>query len=216
MISVVRSTFMQYKAMCHLLLYAQFMLCWISVILLNDWLWLRTICHNLEMPFPVFHKYHEIFILSGVWKDFLVQRQHALIHYPLLIHLFGAPNGLCLSITESKHIRAVKEPWQWSSWHEALGQMLVTNQWLDQLAAAQSDFTNQGMLNRPLEIKALETLSKSLSLRCLLGGSKLLLFQPLPWWKICPITFMKLQKHPLMLHSNQSWMRILAMRLFVT
>ena len=54
MINVVRSTFMQYKAMFHLLLYAQFALCWISVILLDNWLWLRTICHNLEMPFPIF------------------------------------------------------------------------------------------------------------------------------------------------------------------
>ena len=39
--------------------------------------------------------------------------------------------------------------------------MLVTNQQLDQLAAAQSNFTNWGMLNRPLGIKALETLGKS-------------------------------------------------------
>ena len=54
MINVVRSTFMQYKAMCHLLLYAWFVLCWISVILLDDQLWLKTICHNLEMPFPIF------------------------------------------------------------------------------------------------------------------------------------------------------------------
>ncbi|KAF9521566.1 hypothetical protein CPB83DRAFT_778511, partial [Crepidotus variabilis] len=37
-------------------------------------------------------------------------RQHALSHYVLLIILFGASNGYCSSITESKHIKAVKEP----------------------------------------------------------------------------------------------------------
>ncbi|KAJ6575917.1 hypothetical protein B0H10DRAFT_1831888, partial [Mycena sp. CBHHK59/15] len=36
-----------------------------------------------------------------------------------LLNLFGAPNGLCSSITESKHITAVKEPWQRSSRYEA-------------------------------------------------------------------------------------------------
>lgn len=45
-----------------------------------------------------------------------------------VIQLFGAPNGLCSSITESKHIKAVKEPWRRSSHYEALGQMLLTNQ----------------------------------------------------------------------------------------
>ncbi|KAG1882265.1 hypothetical protein F4604DRAFT_1879625 [Suillus subluteus] len=34
------------------------------------------------------------------------------------------------------HIKAVKEPWRWSSRHNALGQMLVTNQRLDKLAAS--------------------------------------------------------------------------------
>ncbi|KAG6329486.1 hypothetical protein ID866_9602 [Astraeus odoratus] len=51
-----------------------------------------------------------------------------------LIELFGAPNGLCLSITESKHIKAVKEPWWQSSHFEAVGQMLVTNQCLDKFS----------------------------------------------------------------------------------
>ena len=74
-------------------------------------------------------------------------RQHSIIHYYTLIRLFGAPNGLCSSITESKHIRAVKEPWRRSNRNEALGQMLITNQRLDQLAAARTDFSQRGMLN---------------------------------------------------------------------
>ncbi|KAF8957103.1 hypothetical protein BDZ97DRAFT_120310 [Flammula alnicola] len=63
---------------------------------------------------------------------------------------FGAPNGLCSSITESKHIKAVKEPWRRSSHFEALAQMLVTNQRLDKLAAARVDFRARGMLKTPL------------------------------------------------------------------
>ncbi|KAG1871050.1 hypothetical protein C8R48DRAFT_595967, partial [Suillus tomentosus] len=61
--------------------------------------------------------------------------------------LFGAPNGLCSSITESKHIKAVKEPWRQSSHYKALGQMLVTNQRLDKLTASRQDFCAHGMLN---------------------------------------------------------------------
>ena len=84
---------------------------------------------------------------SGVRKNFLLPWQHALSHYPKLIRLFGSPNGLCSSITESKHIRAVKEPWRRSNRNEALGQILVTNQRLDQLAAARADFASRGMLD---------------------------------------------------------------------
>jgi hypothetical protein len=63
-----------------------------------------------------------------------------------LIRAFGAPNGLCSSITESKHIKAVKEPWRRSNRYDALGQMLLTNQRLDKLAAARVDFNARGML----------------------------------------------------------------------
>ena len=81
----------------------------------------------------------------GVWTGFNLPHQHALVHYAKAIHLFGAPNGLCSSITESKHIN-VKDPWQWSSHFDALGQMLLTNQQIDRLAAARADFMAQGML----------------------------------------------------------------------
>ena len=63
-----------------------------------------------------------------------IPRIHALQHYHQLIQQFGAPNGLCTSITESKHIDAVKKPWRKSNQHEALGQMLVTNQRLENIA----------------------------------------------------------------------------------
>lgn len=93
-----------------------------------------------------FHRYREIFLTTGVREDFNLPRQHAMNHYAKLIRAFGAPNGLCSSITESKHIKAVKEPWRRSSRFEALCQMLLTNQRLDKLAAARADFDDRGML----------------------------------------------------------------------
>ena len=83
-----------------------------------------------------FHENRMVFIETGVRKDLNPPRQHALRHYVSLIQDFGALNGLCSSITESAHIRAVKKPWHRSSRFHALGQMLLTNQRLDKLAAA--------------------------------------------------------------------------------
>ena len=94
-----------------------------------------------------FHHYREIFRECGIrTAGFNLPRQHSLVHYAKLIRVFGAPNGLCSSITESKHIKAVKELWRRSSRFEALSQMLLTNQHLDKLAAARIDFTDRGML----------------------------------------------------------------------
>ena len=94
-----------------------------------------------------FHHHREVFRTTGVRPDgFSLPRQHSLVHYRFNIELFGAPNGLCSSITESRHITAVKKPWRRSSRYEALGQMLLTNQQLDKLAASQADFIERGML----------------------------------------------------------------------
>lgn len=94
-----------------------------------------------------FHTYREVFRTTGVVSTFSLPRQHSMTHYVYLIRLFGAPNGLCSSITESKHIKAVKEPWRRSSRYKALGQMLLTNQRLDKLAASRVDFRIRGMLS---------------------------------------------------------------------
>jgi hypothetical protein len=94
-----------------------------------------------------FQLHREIFRTSGIRPDgFSLPRQHSLTHYSKLIRAYGAPNGLCSSITESKHIKAVKEPWRRSNRFEALGQMLLINQRLDKLAAARVDFTDRKML----------------------------------------------------------------------
>jgi hypothetical protein len=103
---------------------------------------------ELEDVLRRFHQYQVIFQECGVCPNsFALPRQHSLFHYPALIRAFGAPNGLCLSITESKHIKAVKEPWCCSNHYEALGQMLLTNQQLDKLVASHVDFTKRGMLD---------------------------------------------------------------------
>lgn len=68
-----------------------------------------------------------------------------------MIWEFGVPNGLCSSITESRHITAVKRPWRRSNRYNALGQMLLTIQRLDKLAAAQVSFVEQGMLPNDIE-----------------------------------------------------------------
>jgi len=83
-----------------------------------------------------FHRECHIFIELGIRDNFLLPRQHAIVHYHLTIQLFGAPNGLCSSITESKHIKAVKQPYRRSSRNNPLGEMILTNQRNDKLAAA--------------------------------------------------------------------------------
>jgi hypothetical protein len=99
-----------------------------------------------------FHLHREVFRTSGICDNFFdIPRFHSLIHYPKLIRDFGALNGLCTSITESKHIKTVKEEWwQRSSSFESLSQMLLTNQRLDKLAAARVDFADRGMLQGKL------------------------------------------------------------------
>ncbi|KAJ6540708.1 hypothetical protein B0H19DRAFT_1313483 [Mycena capillaripes] len=93
-----------------------------------------------------FHKYRAIFIECGVRIDISLPRQHSLVHYIRCIRLFGSPNGLCSSITESKHIKAVKEPWRRSNRFNALPQMLVTLTRLDKLAALRAALGGRGMM----------------------------------------------------------------------
>ena len=96
-----------------------------------------------------FHAYRIIFEDVGIRSSFSLPRQHAMKHFRLLIQMFGAPNGLCSSITESKHIKAVKEPYRRSSHFEALGQMLLTNQRIEKLAAFRINLTTRRMLDGP-------------------------------------------------------------------
>ncbi|KAG1846538.1 hypothetical protein F4604DRAFT_1884154 [Suillus subluteus] len=109
-----------------------------------------------------FHHYCKIFLETDTISTFSLPRQHSVSHYLQLIRLFGAPNGFCSSITESKHIKAVKGPWRQLSKYQVLGQMLVMNQRLDKLAAARVNFTSCGMLNGTCLSAALEALYENL------------------------------------------------------
>ena len=102
---------------------------------------------RLDNVLQKFYLHREIFRSTGVRPaGFSLPRQHALSHYHHLIEEFGAPGGLCSSITESRHITAVKRPWRHSNRYEALGQMLLTNQRLDKLAAARVKFVEKRLL----------------------------------------------------------------------
>ena len=101
----------------------------------------------IEKALNKFHSAQEIFCTSGVCrKGFNLPHQHSMVHYVHPIQEFGAPNGLCSSITESCHITTVKKPWHHSNHYEPLGQNLLTNQRLDKLAAARAHFIAHGML----------------------------------------------------------------------
>lgn len=101
---------------------------------------------NAETLLDRFHQLRQFFIDAGVRTSISLPRQHALLHYITSIPLFGSPNGLCSSITESKHIKAVKEPWRRSNRFRALPQMLRTIVRLEKLSALRQRFSAQGML----------------------------------------------------------------------
>jgi hypothetical protein len=104
---------------------------------------------QLNSALKRFHQSRKVFI-GTVREDgpsaFSLPRQHSMVHYYDNIKNFGSPNGLCSSITESKHIAAVKRPWRRSNKHMALAQILKTNERLNKMAAARVDFTARGML----------------------------------------------------------------------
>ncbi|KAF5361126.1 hypothetical protein D9758_009059 [Tetrapyrgos nigripes] len=101
---------------------------------------------KLEELLQDFHHYRQIFIETGVRESISLPRQHALMHYPRGIRLLGSPNGLCTSITESKHIEAVKETWQQSSWHNALDQMISSITRTDKMVAMQRRLQKRRMM----------------------------------------------------------------------
>ena len=106
----------------------------------------RTL-QDMQTALARFHTLRPIFEEIGVRPEgFSLPRQHALVHYVRAIQLFGSLNGLCSSITESKHIAAVKIPWRSSNRYDALAQMLETNTRLSKLAAARVEYGRSGML----------------------------------------------------------------------
>lgn len=114
---------------------------------------------QLNIALRKFHESRQIF--SGTARPdgpsgFSLPRQHSMVHYHDHIKNFGSPNGLCSSITESKHITAVKDPWRRSNKHKALPQILKVNERLDKITAARADFTARGMLTDSCLIQAIK------------------------------------------------------------
>jgi hypothetical protein len=106
---------------------------------------------EMEACLSRFHQYRTVFQAAGIrGSGFDLPRQHSLVHYVRAIFLYGSPNGLCSSITESKHIDAVKRPWRRSRRYKALLAMLVTNTRMSKIAAARSEFGRKGMLTMTL------------------------------------------------------------------
>ncbi|KAI0314779.1 hypothetical protein OF83DRAFT_1063202, partial [Amylostereum chailletii] len=114
----------------------------------------ETDLDDLDEALARFHEYRDVFQHYGVRapgpKGFSLPRQHSMKHYRELIEWFSAPNGLCTSITEAKHIKAVKEPWRQSNKYQALGQMLIINQRISKMATLRVDFQKRGMLKDSL------------------------------------------------------------------
>lgn len=103
---------------------------------------------SMQEALARFHFHCVVFEAIGIRHDsFSLPRQHTLVHYTTGIRLFGSPNRFCSSITESKHIRAVKRPWRASSKNNPLPEILRTNQRLDKLGAARSCFTSRHMMD---------------------------------------------------------------------
>jgi hypothetical protein len=114
----------------------------------------------IDTALKSFHNNREIFRTSGVVQHFNYPRQHSLKHYVAMIRAFGSPNGLCSSMTENKHIKAVKKPWRRSNRYKAMKQMLLTNQRLDKLSASRAHFAFNGMLESTCLSDALMKRSK--------------------------------------------------------
>ena len=116
-------------------------------------LFTQSTLDRLDEALKRFHEYRKVFQRTGVREPtpagFSLPWQHAMTHYRRHIENFGMPNGLCSSITESKHISAVKRPWRRSSRYNPIQQIMRTNCHAEKLTAARARFTSYGMLDTP-------------------------------------------------------------------
>ena len=95
--------------------------------------------NELQAALQRFHQHRLVFsgtVQADGLLGFSLPRQHSMVHYYDNIKNFGSQNGLCLSITGSKHITAVKRPCRRLNRYKALSQILKVNERLDKLAAA--------------------------------------------------------------------------------
>jgi hypothetical protein len=102
---------------------------------------------NLDDARERFELHREIFREMGARPTgFNLPRQHAMKHYRRAIEMWGSPNGLCTSLTESRHKTAVKQPWRRSNGNDPLDQMMLNNQRMDKMSACHAFFAVNGLL----------------------------------------------------------------------
>lgn len=105
-----------------------------------------TALAHAEVELERFHSLRQIFIETGVRDSISLPRQHSLMHFLKAVQLFGSPNGLCSSITESRHIEAVKKPWRRTNRNEPLLQMLTIIVRQDKMATLRRTLIDEGKL----------------------------------------------------------------------
>jgi hypothetical protein len=103
---------------------------------------------NLRDHEQLYLQYREIFRTTGTREHFNLPRQHALFHFRHNIEDFGSANGVCTTLSESKHKTAIKEPWRRTNQNAPIRQMLTINTRMDQLAACKVIFTMRGLLQK--------------------------------------------------------------------
>jgi hypothetical protein len=96
----------------------------------------------MESLLKEFYEARKFFVENDVMSKVAAPRQHALSHYIQGIRLYGALNGLCSSITESKHIESVKKPWRASSRNAPIGEMMLRISRLEKLAGLKAYLTS--------------------------------------------------------------------------
>ena len=111
-----------------------------QVISANVLQWVKKTVEN-------FHEYRKIFKAVGIVDDFNLPRQHVIVHYPRFIQQFGAPNGLCTSITESKH-KHVKTAYKHTNRVAPVEQMTKYSERMDKMSAQYTEYQRRGMLPR--------------------------------------------------------------------
>jgi hypothetical protein len=100
----------------------------------------------LRVSVDTYHELRSVFVEAGVRDTLSLPRQHALKHFYYAIHLFGSPNGLCSSITESKHIETAKDTWRRTSRYYAILQMLRILLRMAKMLALRRRLRDSGML----------------------------------------------------------------------
>lgn len=101
----------------------------------------------MQEALSLFHKLRVVFVETGVRENLNLPRQHSLEHLIIGIRNFGSPNGLCSSITESKHIEAVKRTWRRSNRNNPIEQMISTLTRLTKMSYARREYGRMGWLH---------------------------------------------------------------------